>query len=155
MVMEAEVRLLICKLTGVFFLKKFFKLFDHAHGMRKFPGQGSNLSHRSDSTRYLTSRPPGNSQTGVFCIEVWQARMSEGAASQTSILGFLPAITWAIWCLSFLSQRHSHDNNTSLLVLSWRLHKTWKALSAWNIENTINWVTLLYSGNWPNIVNQL
>ena len=35
--------------------------FGLAHGMQKFPGQGSNLSHSSDNSTSLTTRLLGNS----------------------------------------------------------------------------------------------
>ena len=35
--------------------------FGHAHDMWKFPGQGSNPSHSSDSAGSLTTGPPGKS----------------------------------------------------------------------------------------------
>ena len=38
-------------------------LFGHAHIVRKFPGQGSNLLHSNDNTESLTARPLGNSSS--------------------------------------------------------------------------------------------
>lgn len=52
-------------MSSQFFVLFFF--FDCAHGMLKFPGQGSNSrhssdpSHSGDNARSLTTRPPGNS----------------------------------------------------------------------------------------------
>ena len=34
--------------------------------LQKFPGQGSNLCHSSDSPESLTTKPPGNSKTVLF-----------------------------------------------------------------------------------------
>ena len=39
----------------------FWVFLGHAHSMYKFPGQGSNTSH-SSNTESLTTRLPGNSQ---------------------------------------------------------------------------------------------
>ena len=45
----------------VFWFGFFFFFFGHACDMRKFPGQGSNLSHRSGHAESFTAKPPGNS----------------------------------------------------------------------------------------------
>ena len=66
---------------GVF---SFFS-FDCAHSIRKFPGQGLNLSqssdssHSSDNARSVTARPPGNF-LGVFSLfqffrTVWEGQV--------------------------------------------------------------------------------
>lgn len=50
----------------------------HAPSMQKFPGQGSNPSHGSDSTGSLTPRPPGNSKEHFYMhvLYVWYMQMS-------------------------------------------------------------------------------
>ena len=58
--------------SSVFVL--FCFLYAHAHNMQKFPGQGSNPHHSSnsihssDNARFLTARPPGNSLSVVFIV---------------------------------------------------------------------------------------
>ena len=44
--------------------------FGCAHGMWKFPGQGSNLSHIRDDAGSLTTRPPGNLECRHPCSHV-------------------------------------------------------------------------------------
>ena len=44
----------------LFVLFLFCFVLGHTCGMRKFPVQGSNLSHSSDNAEPLTARPPGN-----------------------------------------------------------------------------------------------
>ena len=54
-----ESRTIPYKAGGLRTIKPGF--FGHAHGLQKFPGQGSNPHHSSDNARSLTTRPPGNS----------------------------------------------------------------------------------------------
>ena len=49
----------------LFFIIYLF-IFGYTHSMQKFPGQGSNLSHSSDNTESLNTRPPENSICIVF-----------------------------------------------------------------------------------------
>ena len=44
-----------------------FVFFGYSHGMKKFLGQGLNLSHSSDNAESLSIRPPGNSRV-LFCF---------------------------------------------------------------------------------------
>ena len=50
------------------FLFVFSFVFGCAHGMQKFPGQGSDLHHSSDNAGSLTTKPPGNSTFKILLM---------------------------------------------------------------------------------------
>ena len=49
----------------LFFFSFFLFLFGCARNMQEFPGQESNLNLSSDNTKFLSTRPPGNS---IMCF---------------------------------------------------------------------------------------
>ena len=56
------------------FVSVFF--FGCAHGIQKFLGQGSNLSHSSDDAKSLTTRTPGNSCVCLLLLMIISVRFS-------------------------------------------------------------------------------
>lgn len=49
-----------------FSVQKFIYLFGRAQSTQKFLGEGSNLPHSSTTTRFFTTRPPGDSSSFLF-----------------------------------------------------------------------------------------
>ena len=86
-------------------------------------GQGSHLSHRSDSAGSLTPRPPGNSQVGG---SIWSV--------------------WLVWgnCMG----RDTDDNPGGFIIGDShnRLHWTWK----WSL-NKSHFLALFTNSVWINI----
>ena len=66
--------MLSLKFLGFFFFGVCL-FFCHAHSMQKSLSQGLNLSHSSDNTKSLTTRPPGNSSKSYYCqVRSWDLK---------------------------------------------------------------------------------
>lgn len=75
------------QLLPLLFFCLIFFCFGHAYSIHKFPGQGWNLSHKSDNTESLTARPPGNSTSFLFsCNRVIQSGVLQPVATVSAQL---------------------------------------------------------------------